>query len=159
MYRRDLDYLKREVNLVRPQKQADGSTVFVPAPFTLPINPITCGGGGGLHMTAASYIKLLQALLNGGVYADTGKRILQEATVDLLFQPQLTNDEGSKFSEQLDTWLRVDLDPFHRSERNGGPPSSSIPKRRRGWGLGCGLILENLESGRGAGSLVASGFA
>lgn len=158
MYRRSLDYLKQQVNLVTPVKQDDGSTAFEPAIFTLPVNPMTCGGGSGLHMSAASYIKLLQVLLNYGVYSGTGKRILQQKTVDLLFTPQITTDEGSRFAEELQAWLRVDQDPFHRSERNGGPSLEKVPYKRRGWGLGSGLTLEAFETGRGAGTLFASGF-
>ena len=156
VYRRSDAYLAKEVNLVAPEQQSDGSLRFKPAPFTLPINPKTCGGGGGLHMSAGSYIKLLQSLLNDGVYAPTGKRILKKETVDLLFAPQYTNDKESKYGNELRAWLHVDTDPFHRSPRNGGP--KEVPHRRRGFGLGCILTLEDLPGGRAAGTLMASGF-
>lgn len=53
-------------------------------------------------------------------------------------------------------WLHLNRHPFHRSKNNGGAEASKVPHRRRGWGLGCGLNLEELEGGRGAGTLWAS---
>jgi CubicO group peptidase (beta-lactamase class C family) len=158
VYRRSPEYLKEQVNLVYPEIQPDGSTRFKPTAFTLPINPVTCGGGGGLHISAGSFIKLLQTLLNGGVYAPTGNRILQQETIDLFFTPQYTNDAGAKFGDQVKNWLHLNRDPFHRSKDNGGANASEVPHRKRGWGLGCGLNLEDLEGGRGTGTLWASGF-
>jgi len=150
--------MEKEVNLVYPRKTEDGTTIFEPAPFTLATNPISCGGGGGLHISCASFIKLLQVLLNKGVHAPTGAHIFSPEAVDLFFAPQVTNDEGTKYGPQVKEWLHLNADPFHRSKSNGGDDASAVPHRRRGWGLGGGLNLEGLKGGRNAGTMFASGF-
>jgi hypothetical protein len=106
-------------------------------------------------MSAESYIKLLQALLNGGSYAATGRQILKPETVNLLFTPQYTNDSGTQYGDALRDWLNINQDPFHTSQ-NGS--ISGVPHRRRGWGLGSGLNLEDLPGGRKSGTLYGSGF-
>jgi len=71
---------------------------------------------------------------------------------------QLTNDKEAKFGNQVKEWLHLNRDPFHRSKDNGGDDAEAVPHRRRGWGLGCGVNLEDLEGGRKSGTLWASGF-
>lgn len=153
MYRRSPEYIAKQPNLVTPH-HIDNRTSFLPAPFTLPTNPITCGGGGGLHSSPGSFIKILQVLLNDGVYAPTGARILQKKTVDLLFTHQIGVDRPD-LQKQLDDWQQFDIDPFHKRPTDSHSPS--IPSKR-GWGMGSGLNLHDLKSGRRAGTLYGSGF-
>jgi CubicO group peptidase (beta-lactamase class C family) len=47
-------------------------------------------GGGGLYSTAADYFRFAQMLLNGGEYG--GKRILKEATVDMMHTNALSDE-------------------------------------------------------------------
>ena len=155
VYRRSPEYLAKQVNLVTPVVR-DGKTSFAPAPFTNPINPIACQGGGGLHGSAASFIKILQALLNDGLYAPTSARILTKETVDQLFMPQFT-DAQSDLRRTAEEWMKFENDPFHRSTSNGGD-SETVQSRKRGFGLGSGVNLEDLEGGRKAGTLFGSGF-
>lgn len=96
--------------------------------------------------------------MNKGTYAPTGAQIFTPEAVDLFFTPQVTNDEASMFGPQVKDWLHLNMDPFHRSKSNGGGDASEVPHRRRGWGLGGGLNLEDLEGGRRAGTMFASGF-
>lgn len=158
VYRRDQAYLAKQVNLVRPVVSTSGATTFEPAPFTNPTNPESCGGGGGLHGSAGSFIKILQALLNDGQYEPNGNRILQPETVDLLFTHQLTDEHPPEIHQALDDWQHLDQDPFHRSLTNGGGDPATVPRRARGWGMGSALNMEDLPRGRRAGTLYGSGF-
>jgi methyl acetate hydrolase len=53
----------------------------------LSLEPEYCAGGHGLHSTPRDYIKVQQALLGGGELE--GTRILQQSTVDAMFQNQI----------------------------------------------------------------------
>lgn len=46
-------------------------------------------GGAGLFAKPKEYVKILTALLNGGASPTTGNRILEEKTVDLMWENQI----------------------------------------------------------------------
>jgi methyl acetate hydrolase len=59
------------------QRQADGSLALQPPP---PANPVTFfSGGGGLHSTAADYLRFVRAMMAGGQL--DGRRILSPQSV------------------------------------------------------------------------------
>jgi methyl acetate hydrolase len=66
-------------------RQPDGS--FASAPFEMPQRPEFFMGGGGAFSTPQDYMKLLQALLNGGSLA--GVRILRPETVAMMMKNQI----------------------------------------------------------------------
>lgn len=51
-----------------------------------------CLGGGGLYGSAPSYLKFLRALLPKA----EGHRLLKEETLEMMYQPQLENDQQRK---------------------------------------------------------------
>ncbi len=104
-------------------------------------------GGSGLFGSPASYLKILRALLRGGLAPDGTNRILKQETVDLMFQPHLNDDQRDGLYE-FAGWHG---DPF--SIKRGGV----FPGTDYGYG---GLIGgEGVPSGRGKGALSWSGFA
>ncbi|GAA6041492.1 hypothetical protein JCM8097_001903 [Rhodosporidiobolus ruineniae] len=115
---------------------------FAPNP---PMHPQHRYGGAGLKGSAPSYLRLLRCILRGGEL--DGARILEQETVDSMFEPQL---EG-KPAQDLRDWVWKDSDPF--SKRAG----KSLPDSN--WGLGGHLSGTGLASGRGARSLAWSGAA
>ena len=46
-------------------------------------------GGAGLFAKPKEYVKILGALLNDGVYARTGKKILEKQSVEALWENQI----------------------------------------------------------------------
>lgn len=104
------------------------------------------GGGAGLHGSPRSYLTILQCLLNGGAIAGGG-RLLSTATVDLMFEHHLSNDQQRA---DLSLSSRVDTDPFTRLMAE--PPAVE-------WGYGGLLQPTPLFSGRGANAMTWSGVA
>lgn len=104
-------------------------------------------GGAGLTGSPRSYLKILRMLLNGGVSATTGRRVLKPETVDLMFEPRL---EG----RLLETFV-----PF--VEQGNDPWSHASRRQFKGvnHGLGGTLSGEGIPSGRSKGSLTWSGYA
>jgi CubicO group peptidase (beta-lactamase class C family) len=86
-------------------RQADGT--LKESPRKMPDPPKTYNGGGGLHSTAADYVRFLQMILNKGAGAN-GQRVLEAKSVELMstnqtgdlpaggkmrsFMPHLSND-------------------------------------------------------------------
>ncbi|KAI5476758.1 beta-lactamase [Pseudohyphozyma bogoriensis] len=139
----------RDMTYQRPSNKINFA--FVPAD---PLAPYTVGpetlftvhsGGAGLYGSPRSYLKIVQALLNGGV-GSSGERILSSATVDTMFQPQLSSD---KQREDLGYYAWSTTDAFTRSHETPPPVE---------WGYGGLIQLEGVEGGRRQNSLTWSGM-
>lgn len=102
-------------------------------------------GGSGLFGSLPSYLTILAALLNGGV-GPNGSRILEDNTVNMMFEDQ---------ANVVPAW--------HDLIRAGGVDLQSFVTGKagspRGWGLSFQINLEALKSGRSAGSGEWSGTA
>lgn len=110
--------------------------------------PASVRGGAGLSGSPRSYLALLRMLLRGGLAPDGVSRILQEATVDRMFAPQLQTDRQRADCAQWTVW---GADPFLR--KRGAPfPGSD-------YGYGGLLTGEGYPSGRGRGAMSWSGYA
>lgn len=103
-------------------------------------------GGAGLSGSPSSYLRILRALLCGGIL--DGNRILKPETVDMMFQSQLDTDVQKN---DVAAFTQGFLEPFSR--RNGAAfPGVS-------WGLGGALSGKGIPSGRSDGCLTWFGFA
>ncbi|KAK4665062.1 uncharacterized protein QC763_510120 [Podospora pseudopauciseta] len=120
-------------------RAADGT--LTEGPLITPLEPPVESGGSGLFTTAADYIKFLQALLQ-----DTkGKgNLLKKETVDELFRPQLNDKQKEDEANILiGTGFAPEFDELTASEIS--------------WGLGGGINLVDLATGRKNGSMMWSG--
>ena len=134
-YEFDKSKLSRAVTMMA---RVDGGLTISPAMQPTPMAEGSMpfySGGGGLYSTLRDYGRLLQTLLNGGEL--NGTRILEQATVDLMF----TNQIGSLMVTSATTQL---------------PPLSNDMDMTLGepakWGLGFLIHPEGVKNGRGAGS-------
>ena len=105
-------------------------------------------GGSGLFGSPASYLKILRALLRGGLAPDGTTRILKQETVDLMFEPHIRSDTQR---EDLYVFAGWRGDPFSKKRGSAFPGTD--------WGYGGLLGGEGFPSGRGKGTLSWSGFA
>jgi CubicO group peptidase (beta-lactamase class C family) len=112
----------------------DGS--LVPIDFAMPPPPNFSLGGGGLHSTAADYLRLLRAILDG--------EILSEASRAALFANQIGD---------LQAGVTVSSNP---ALTNDFEPMPGDPKR---WSLGLLLNQRPGPDGRPAGSGAWAGLA
>lgn len=98
--------------------------------------------GAGLFAKPKEYIKVLTALLNGGVSPTTGNRILKQETVDLMWENQIPNQPNFARGgpPPADPVLANTLPEFY--PQSGDPP--------QGWGLSMFLTLSPGDTGRGA---------
>jgi methyl acetate hydrolase len=120
-------------------RQPDGT--LKPQPQEKPIVATVFSGGGGIYSSAPDYLKLLQALLNGGTFG--GTRLLRPETVALIS----TNQIGGLAAGLLKTTnpsLSSDVDFF--------------PGVHLRWGLGGMINLDPVADGRAAGSLTWAGL-
>jgi CubicO group peptidase (beta-lactamase class C family) len=101
----------------------------------------TFSGGGGIYSTAADYLTLLQALLNGG--AIVGKSLLKPETVAAMSINQIGDLEAGVL-KTTNPALSNDVDFF--------------PGVRLRWGLGHMINLDPVQDGRRAGSLTWAGL-
>jgi CubicO group peptidase (beta-lactamase class C family) len=127
----------REANL--HTRKADGT--LVPQPREKPIVATSFSGGGGIYSTAPDYLKLLQALLNGGRL--DGADILKPKTVALMSQNQI-GDIQAGIMKTTNPALSNDVDFF--------------PGNRLRWGLGHMINLDPVPEARRAGSLTWAGL-
>ena len=112
----------------RKKKEKKKEQLMVTNSYSAPDKVEMHMGGMGIHSVASDYTTILHALLNGGVGAN-GKRILEEKTVDLLFEDQAPN-------------LKINVPAV-------GLPYKNLPADiRAGWSFG-GMVLHNdLATGR-----------
>ncbi len=77
-------------------------------------------GGGGLNSTTEDYVRFAQMLLNGGEYR--GQRIIEESTLDLMLEKQITEDVSREFffyGPRGDWGLGFHLQPTDGNNANG----------------------------------------
>jgi CubicO group peptidase (beta-lactamase class C family) len=103
--------------------------------------PTAFSGGGGIYSTAPDYLRLLQALLNGGSL--DGAKILAPESVRLMAVNQIGNLEAG-IMKTTNPALSNDVDFF--------------PGTRLRWGLGHMINADGVPDGRKAGSLTWAGL-
>lgn len=111
----------------------DGS--LQPNGLELPREPQLISGGGGSYSTAGDYARFMRALLRGGEL--DGVRILEPASVDLLFTPSLGDVALPEVIRSTNPVLANDI------------PSLPLPQD---WGLGLHLLLADVPGLRRAGT-------
>ncbi len=114
---------------------------LVAQPFEKLETPTVFSGGGGIYSTAPDYLRLLQALLNGGSLE--GASILKAETVALMAANQIGNLEAG-IMKTTNPALSNDVDFF--------------PGTRLRWGLGHMINVDPVPDGRKAGSLTWAGL-
>ena len=114
---------------------------LVAQPFEKLETPTAFSGGGGIYSTAPDYLRLLQALLNGGSL--DGAKILKAETVGLMAVNQIGNLEAG-IMKTTNPALSNDVDFF--------------PGTRLRWGLGHMINADPVPEGRRAGSLTWAGL-
>jgi methyl acetate hydrolase len=120
-------------------RQADGS--LKPEPFEMPQRPEFFMGGGGAFSTPRDYLRLLRALLNGGVL--DGARILQPETVISM----RTNQIGE-----------LDVHEMRTAAPDWSNSFDQFPGQRHKWGLSFDINEEPGPYGRAAGSMSWAGL-
>jgi CubicO group peptidase (beta-lactamase class C family) len=121
------------------RRGADGKLVM--QPFEKLETPTVFSGGGGIYSTAPDYLRLLQALLNGGSL--DGAKILKAETVADMAVNQIGNLEAG-IMKTTNPQLSNDVDFF--------------PGTRLRWGLGHMINADAVPEGRKAGSLTWAGL-
>ena len=125
----------------------DGKS-YTGMPLGVVHKPLACSGGGGLFGTAPSYIKILQMLLNGGVYPGNGKRIVDEKTIAMMSTPLVTDQRYLK-----DVWEYMKHDtpmqPAGDLELGTSRAVCMIIKK----------VLEDIPGGRRKGTIYGEGYA
>jgi methyl acetate hydrolase len=121
------------------RRGADGK--LVAQPFEKLETPTAFSGGGGIYSTAPDYLRLLQALLNGGSL--DGAKILKAETVAQMAVNQIGNLEAG-IMKTTNPALSNDVDFF--------------PGTRLRWGLGHMINADAVPGGRKAGSLTWAGL-
>ncbi|KAF2110203.1 phosphatidylinositol-glycan biosynthesis class S protein-domain-containing protein [Lophiotrema nucula] len=99
-------------------------------------------GGHGLFAKPKEYVKVMGALLNDGTSPITGKKILEKATVELMWENQIPDQPN---------FARGGPAPCNPLLANHSPemyPQSNNPPQ--GWGLSMFLTIAPGDSGRGA---------
>lgn len=102
-------------------------------------------GGAGSFARPSEYVQVLAAILNDGVGAKTGNRILKKETIDQMWEnqiPQFPNfaRAGPDAPPPADTTLANPTPEFYPQE--GNPP--------QGWGISMFLTIAPGATGRGA---------
>jgi len=110
-------------------------------PFEKLETPTSFSGGGGIYSTAPDYVRLLQALLNGGSL--DGAKILKTETVSQIAQNQIGSLEAG-ILKTTNPALSNDVDFF--------------PGTRLRWGLGHMINADAVPGGRRAGSQTWAGL-
>jgi methyl acetate hydrolase len=107
-----------------------------------PLKPVEFfSGGGGLHSTAADYLKFARAILAGGQLGD--QRILKAQTVAEMGRNQIGN---------------LTLSPFSSLMPELATDGVSLPGGLDKFGLGFGLNSKALDNGRGANTMSWAGI-
>jgi len=119
----------------------DANGKLLPQPLEKPTLPKVISGGGGIYSTAADYLTLLQALLNGGSFRAT--TILRPETVASMSVNQIGSLEAG-ILKTTNPALSNDVDFF--------------PGVQLRWGLGNMINIDPVPGGRRAGSLTWAGL-
>ena len=120
-------------------RQPDGS--LTPEPFEMPQRPEFFSGGGGAFSTPRDYIRVLQALLNGGTL--DGARILQPQTVTRMRTNQIGDLNVHEMRTAAPDWSNS-FDNF--------------PDQPHKWGLSFDINTQPGPHGRAAGSISWAGL-
>jgi CubicO group peptidase (beta-lactamase class C family) len=120
-------------------RQADGS--LKPEPFEMPQRPEFFMGGGGAFSTPQDYLRLLRALLNGGML--DGVRILRPETVVQMRTNQIGNLDVQETRTAAPDWSNS-FDQF--------------PGQRHTWGFSFDINEQPGPHGRAAGSISWAGM-
>jgi CubicO group peptidase (beta-lactamase class C family) len=98
-------------------------------------------GGAGCFARPTDYVQILSVLLNQGVHARTGHRLLQASTVDTMYENQVPQwpDFARQGIEAANKNLTVAIPELYPQE--GNPP--------QGWGLTFFLNLKSRATGSG----------
>ena len=120
-------------------RQPDGT--LAPAPFEMPQRPEFFTGGAGAFSTPQDYVKLLQALLNGGSFA--GARILRPETVAMM----MTNQIGA-----------LDVHEMRSAHPEYSRSFDQFPGQTHKWGLSFDINEVAGPNGRSAGSISWGGL-
>src|SRR5215470_2061317 len=131
---------KQRVRQARLHRRGPGGKL-VAQPFEKLETPTAFSGGGGIYSTAPDYLRLLQALLNGGSL--DGAKILKAETVALMAVNQIGNLDAG-IMKTTNAALSNDVDFF--------------PGTHLRWGLGHMINLDPVPDGRSAGSLTWAGL-
>jgi methyl acetate hydrolase len=118
-----------------------GDGRLVAQPFEKLETPSFFSGGGGIYSSAPDYLRLLQALLNGGSL--DGAKILKAETVAMMAVNQIGNLQAGVM-KTTNPALSNDVDFF--------------PGARLRWGLGHMINADPVPGGRKAGSLTWAGL-
>src|SRR4051812_43641845 len=121
------------------RRGTDGKLVV--QPFEKLETPTTFSGGGGIYSTAQDYLRLLQALLNGGSL--DGAAILKVDTVRQMWVNQIGNLDAG-IMKTTNPHLSNDVDFF--------------PGTRLRWGLSGMINADAVPDGRKAGSQTWAGL-
>ncbi|KAG9686768.1 beta-lactamase/transpeptidase-like protein, partial [Aureobasidium melanogenum] len=108
-------------------------------------------GGHGLFGTPSDYCQIISILLNKGVHAPTGTRILQEETVQQMLENQIP--EHPDFARDLGRPCKLSL-VTHQAETYVQPREEA-----QGWGMSFSKLLHSSKTGRRAGTVWWSGLA
>ena len=120
------------------QRKEDGS--LVQQPTAAPRAATFFSGGGGLHSTAADYLRFTRAILAGGEL--DGRRILKPETITLMGQ----NHIGA-----------LSVRPLGSLMPQFSTDGAVLPGALDKFGLGFALNTEAIEKGRGAHTLAWAG--
>lgn len=120
-------------------RQPDGS--LVAAPFEMPQRPEFFMGGGGAFSTPQDYLKLLQALLNGGSL--NGVRILGPETVATMMVNQIGD---------------LNVHGMHTAHPEYSNSFDQFPNQPHKWGLSFDINERPGPNGRSAGSVSWAGL-
>lgn len=145
VWRRDDVHLAREVDLCMSNSEGDGYTGL---PLGVVHRPLACSGGGGLFGSAPSYIKILRALLNGGVFPDNNFRLVKEETLDMMSTPLVTEE---KYLKDVWEYLKHDtaIDPAGDRELDTSRAVCMIIKK----------VRKDIPGGRRQGTIYGEGYA
>jgi methyl acetate hydrolase len=120
-------------------RQPDGG--LTPEPFEMPQRPEFFSGGGGAFSTPRDYIRVLRALLNGGVV--DGARILRPETIARMRTNQIGDLEVHAMRTAAPGWSNS-FDNF--------------PDQSHKWGLSFDINTQPGPHGRAAGSIAWAGL-
>jgi methyl acetate hydrolase len=121
------------------QRKEDGALAEQPRPPAKPVEFFS--GGGGLHSTAADYVKFARAMMAGGQLGQ--RRILTPESVAMMGRNQI----GELTLRPLPSFM-----PQLATDR------AAMPGRPDKFGLGFAMNTQPLEEGRGANTLSWAGI-
>lgn len=128
----------------------DGEGKLTPIPIRMPVDPEAMAGGHGLYSSCADFCQFLLAVLNNGTHPLSKAKVLEPDTVkryiftDMLPEVGCSNDGVGEISASM---------PQASLE------GTFLPGVKKGWSIGGMVNLEDVPSGRKAGSMFWSGLS